>query len=135
MCAMSGHRWCCTIPNTRRRCRWNRKCRAELRVIPGRALARTRNLEIPGLRQEAHPGMTKFVQAGASTLLAHHRVETPRPAAGTGEEQAGKTQHDREIAAVQQRNKASREMPDEIGECHFTAQDLSLIHISEPTRL
>src|SRR5258707_563958 len=29
-----------------------------------RALARTRNLEIPGLRQEAHPGMTILVRRG-----------------------------------------------------------------------
>ena len=28
------------------------------RCHPGARAARTRNLEIPGLRQEAHPGMT-----------------------------------------------------------------------------
>ena len=60
-------------------------------VIPGRALARARNpyslqgLWIPGLRQEAHPGMTAFVIGrypsicvSPSTAIACPEIVLPR---------------------------------------------------------
>src|SRR6266478_1936527 len=61
----------------------------------------------------------------SSGLLAHHRVEAPRPAAGESKIQECKTKADREIAFTDSRKEAARKMFDEIGRGHFAGQDKS----------
>src|SRR5712672_4610850 len=58
-----------------------------------------------------------------SALLAHHRIETPRPAAGESKIQKRKTKADGEVAFTENRKEAARKMFDEIGRGHFAGQD------------
>src|SRR5258707_15022211 len=60
-----------------------------------------------------------------SALLAHHRIETPRPAAGESKIQKRKTKVDGEVAFTDSRKEAARKMLDEIGRGHFAGQDKS----------
>src|SRR5260370_4526442 len=62
-------------------------------------------------------------QRRMSALLAHHRIETPRPAAGESKIQKRKTKADGEVAFTDSRKEAARKMFDEIGRGHFAGQD------------
>src|SRR6266853_4191535 len=58
-----------------------------------------------------------------SALLARHRIETPRPAAGESKIKKRKTKADGEVAFTDSRKEAARKMFDEIGRGHFAGQD------------
>src|SRR6266481_35167 len=108
MCAMSGHRWCCTIQNTRRRFRWRRNRDAEGVSFRGAAEA-------------------DIVEVILSAPVADRRVDADRSAPGRHEIQAGKAEQDRRSPAIVERMKHRlarlEHMAEEISERHFTRQD------------
>src|ERR1700730_6301099 len=72
---------------------------------------------------KAGPVGSTHLQEAVSGLLPAHRIEAPRSPASAGQIKTGKAEHDRQAAIVQHWKKAARKMLDEIGECHFAAQD------------
>src|SRR5438874_11797204 len=108
MCAMSGHRWCCTIQNMRRPCRWRRRCADEFASLRGAT-----ELPLPVVTEPAR--------------LIHRRIDAPQSATGRRQVKAGEAEQDRRRASIDERREhrlsGLDHVSEEISERYFVRQN------------